>query len=109
LDGLKLVGIIVVSFFLIVGGLLLLLGTVCAFNGYGSIRPSISAGLVWTFFLALFLVLGVMAIASLAKGIRTSEMTSLNLARSGEQGHKASSERLEHPASDKEHSSDESL
>ena len=97
MDGLKLVGIMVVSFFLIIGGLLLLLGTMCAFNGYQSTRPSLGAGLVWTFFLVLFLALGVMVIASLAKGIRTSDLTSLDLSQPIEENQKTSADRSSIP------------
>jgi hypothetical protein len=97
LNGLRLLGIIVVSFFLIVGGLLLLMGTMCAFNGYQSSPPSFGAGLVWTFFLVVFLGIGGMVIASLVRGIRTSELSILDLNPSGGHDDRASEDGRDVP------------
>ena len=78
--GIRVLGIVSTAIVLIIGGLILLLGTTCAFNGYESQPPNFIAGLVWLLFLVLFILGCALTIVKLAKGISKDEFASLNLA-----------------------------
>ena len=77
--GVRVLGIVLTAPVLIAGGLILLLGITCAFNGYESQPPNFIAGLVWSLFLVLFVVGCALIIAKLAKGIGEDEFASLDL------------------------------
>jgi hypothetical protein len=65
---LRTLGIVLTSIILVIGGLILLLFTLCAFSGQ-STQPSNNAGLIWSLVLSLFLAVGIFIIATLARGL----------------------------------------